>query len=215
MYPDGIYIPGDINKRYNVDNNTIGIVMHSMEGYIDYALEMIQDADIRLSWHFSIDGQGNVYQHYLPTDSCFCNGNYWANTNYIGIEHEGIAGQPLTTAQLTASIKLVHWLANLCKFPVIPGKTLLLHKDVVQLQYPNAGPTNCPSGRIPLDVYVKDYDVKVTNLDQSQSIQFVQKLVANVNDIITDSNGCTVLQLETPSIPLTPGYKLYGVVVKE
>ena len=213
-YPNARWYPGDVSKHYDVDNACRGIVYHSMEGYIGYALLEVADPNIKLSWPFSVCKDGTVYQHYELETSCLCNGNYYANTNYIGIEHEGVKGEPLTDAQLAASIKLTQWISKVKGFPLVVGNTLLEHNQVVLMEYPNAGYTTCPNSRIPFNKYIED-NVIVTPLDQSKSVEFVLSLVNNVTDIISDSNGCTVLQLETPSIPITPGYKLYGVIVKE
>lgn len=214
-YPQAIQdVQGADNKYFPAINSGLGIVLHSAEGYRTALLQEVQDPNVALSWHFSIDKQGNVYQHYTIDKSCWHGGNYFANTNYIGIEHEGIIGEPLTSEQFIASYNLVHWLADTLGIPIINRVTLHAHKDVWNMSVPNTGPTSCPNNRIPFDSYTED-DVEVTQLDQSDSIKFIQELVANVSDIVADANGCTVLELKTPRINVTPGYKLYGVIVKE
>lgn len=214
-YHGAIWLPGAPGKQWPTPNACAGVVMHSAEGYRAAMLAEVQDQSVELSWTFSVMRDGEVFQHYELEASCWGNGNEWANEHFVSVEHEGVTGQPLTAPQLAASVALVHWITKACGFPAFRGITWLEHREVAQIGYPNHGPTSCPNGRIPWVEYTKDADVDVTQLDQSASIRFVQEVAANVAAIVSDANGCTVVKLDTPKIPVSPGYTLYGVVVKD
>lgn len=214
-YPGAIWVPGDPSKVYPGANACIGIVNHSAEGYRTAMLQRVASPTSGVSWPFSVMQDGAVYQHYELEASCWHGGNAWVNEHYVGVEHEGVTGQELTTVQLANSVELNRWIAGVKRFPMSRGLTLFEHREVATLVVPNHGPTSCPSGRIPWGYYTEEADVKVTQLDQSDSIKLIQGIVANVANIVADANGCTALELETPAVPLSPGYKLWGIVLKE
>lgn len=151
-YPDAIQHPGAPDKGEGYDgraNICGGAVLHSMEGWIASALRRVENAAERVSWHFSIDQQGVVYQHYPVEAVCFHAGDRWANEHYIGVEHEGMVGMPLTPAQLAASVRLVRWLAREFGWVlgVEPFRVPHLH------EHNEFFATACPSDRIPWEHY--------------------------------------------------------------
>lgn len=153
-YAQAVWRPGAAGKVYPDQNRVEGIVCHSAEGSIDGLLRRVADPAAQVSWHFSVAKDGTVYQHYETEASCWHGGNKRANTTLIGIEHEGVAGEPLTEAQTAASVALCRWIAAIpVAWSMERRKTLWEHNEVVLWEQPNAGPTQCPSGRIPWERY--------------------------------------------------------------
>jgi len=116
IYPEAIWRPGPPSKTgypaYPV-NFTQGVVCHSMVGYFGGAMAELDKLTRRASWHFSVNFDGKVYQHYdTKLVTWHCGSAYW-NARLIGIEHEGgysPHNEPFTYQQRLASVKLVRWL---------------------------------------------------------------------------------------------------------
>ena len=129
-----------------------GEVKHSMEGPLSAALGELDNAQRRASWTFSVAKDGAVYQHYRLEAVTWHGGAIYANRCYVGIEHEGVAGQPLTDAQVAATIRLSRDLRRLCggisALPPERRVNLWEHREMTRY---GAEPTACPSGRIPWD----------------------------------------------------------------
>lgn len=117
-----------------------GAVLHSAEGSLEAALAVLR-SNTPSSWHFTIDQDGQIYQHYSLTQITWHAGPV-ANRDYIGIEHTGIAGEPLTGSQLQS---LVHLLLA-CHDALNWGP---LAKDSTLFEHNHFMATACPSGRIP------------------------------------------------------------------
>jgi uncharacterized coiled-coil protein SlyX len=118
----------------------LGIVNHSAEGYFGASPSSVMRARGN-SWHLTIYRSGHVVQSYPLEALCWHAGSK-ANYRYIGIEHEGKAGEPLTTAQLASSIKVNAEIARLRGWASVRrGVTGFEHNDFMA--------TSCPSGRIP------------------------------------------------------------------
>jgi hypothetical protein len=101
------------------------------------------------SWHYSVLQDGTVVQHYSDTVQCWHTGTA-RNNDLIGIEHEGgynPVDEPLTPAQLAASVSLVHALAAKHGFPLTLRVGLWEHNWT-------GYQTSCPSGRIPWAAYL-------------------------------------------------------------
>lgn len=155
-YPNAIYVPGAPSKVGYGDgkaNAVRGVICHSEEGFDNYGREEVQDPAIALSWHFTVRQDGVVEQHYALNAVCWHGGNEPINESFVGVEHEGVTGQPLTAPQLAASVALVRWIAEQGGWAPQRHVTLFEHNEVVQAYSPNAGPTSCPNGRIPWDAY--------------------------------------------------------------
>ncbi len=122
-------------------NQMAGIVNHSAEGYFGTGNPSSVMRARGNSWHFTVLKNGKVWQHYPLEAMCWHAGSK-ANYRYIGIEHEGKAGEALTTAQLAATIKLNAAIArNRGWVSIKRGVTGFQHNDFMA--------TSCPSGRIP------------------------------------------------------------------
>ncbi len=149
-YPLAIQHRGPASKLWPERNAQAGIVLHSLEGYVPYALQEIDDEAIALSWHFTVAADGLVYQHYDLWESPWHAGTKAANIRLIGIEHEGVAGVPLTDIQRNASVALVQWIADesgLVLSRDAATRTLWEHNEIPGAQ------TTCPNGRIPWEAY--------------------------------------------------------------
>lgn len=147
IYPPATQFPGPAEKQGYLDltvNRQQGVVCHSMVGGYMGAMARLFSPD-RASWHFSIRKTGECVQHYRTGEITWHAGSPRWNKQLIGIEHEGGApgneSEPLTPAQLVASVTLVRWLARECGFPLIRRVGLWEHNEL--------SGTQCPSGRIP------------------------------------------------------------------
>lgn len=151
MYPGATWRPGPDWKTWGQTNSGAGVLLHSMEGYEAGAWSVL-DGNAPASWHFSVMTDGAVYQHYDLKASCWHAGGRASNQQLIGIEHEGMKGQPLTDAQLASSVGLVRWLSQELGWEMRRGETMLEHREA-----PGAA-TTCPNGRIPWEAYVPEND---------------------------------------------------------
>ena len=140
-----VQMPGPPEKVYPEQNACEGVILHSAEGYRAGLESQLATAEV--SWHFTIYQDGAVEQHYPISASCWHAGSGAQNRRLVGVEHEGVVGQPLTDVQAAASVALVRWLAQECGWAGLTrGVTLYEHREV------NTA-TNCPSGRIPWGRY--------------------------------------------------------------
>lgn len=101
-----------------------------------------QNARIGIVCHFSISLNGTLYQHYPTSASCWASGNKTANTRFIAVESEGIAGTPLNEAQIATWVRLVNELGFSKR-----GTDIFEHHEVATAWVPNGGGTACPSRR--------------------------------------------------------------------
>ncbi len=123
--------------------NIKGEVKHSAEGSYAALLAALNHATRQASWHFSISKSGHVAQHYPLESVCWHAGDMAANIKYVGIEHEGVAGEPLTTAQVLAT---VHLSLDIRKFA---GITAHPSRHINLWEHNWISATACPSNRIP------------------------------------------------------------------
>ena len=143
-----------------------GEVKHSMVGSYGGALSVLDNLSVPSSWHFSVLKDGSIVQHYPLSANCWHgndsdnDGEVRANIDLIGVEHEGGGpgneSEPLTDAQLLATIQLTRWAAeqfSLTRFARFPEQwdvwTLAEHNQV------GNSPTACPSRRIPWDAVLR------------------------------------------------------------
>lgn len=133
---------GPANKVYSDINHNLGIVCHSMEGWLSGSLAELMKPSRQASWHFSNSLSGVLYQHYPLTASCWASGSWNANISYVAIESEGVAGTPLTQPQVDTALRLFKELGFTER-----GVNVFEHNEVATKWTPNAGPTACPSGR--------------------------------------------------------------------
>lgn len=162
--PFAIWEQDHTPNLYMGDNGVQGVVLHSAEGYRDGLWVGIQNPGV--SWHFSILYDGSIWQHHPLTARVWHAGSAFGNFNLIGIEHEGVNGEPLTPLQLAASKRLVKWIAEQGQWKPERGKTLFEHNELSS--------TTCPNGRIPWAEYEEEV-MEVRALSQSEAIEAVKK----------------------------------------
>lgn len=155
-YPFAVVHAGPAWKRYAGTNPNKGVVLHSAEGYKAGVHSELARSDRRAQWHFTVYMDGLVEQHH-PLSAILAHAADWgsdndganANGELIAIEHEGVAGQPLTVKQREASVALVKWIAEQGGWEPsrTTNKTLWEHRELSDTG------TSCPSDRIPWAYY--------------------------------------------------------------
>ena len=146
-YPGATWRPCPKHGYGNDDTHLHeGLVAHSMEGSLVAAFGELDNPNREASWTFSVAKDGRVYQHVDTDDIAWTNGSRNANKKFWGIEHEGVAGEPLTDAQRAATTALMRWLLSTYTLTPVRGVTLWEHNEMTAF---GASPTVCPSGRIP------------------------------------------------------------------
>ena len=129
-----------VNPGVRPADDRVGAVVHSAEGSEAGALSVL-DGERPASWHFTVLQDGRVLQHY-PRSARTWHAGALANSLYVGIECEGVAGVDLTPSQLDALTNLLAWLAaEESWLAARRGVTLFEHNEFMS--------TACPSGRIP------------------------------------------------------------------
>lgn len=162
-YPEAVRWPGPPDKTGYSDHLYrvgVGAICHSAEGYLPGALGRLESAD-EVSWHFTVDVTGVVFQHYNVLRVCWHAGNKDANCWYAGIEFIGRSGEPLTQAQVAAGTALLTWLA--CQeewMAVRVGKWEYL------AEHNWFSSTDCPCGRIPWSVLEGGINMALVKSDQ-------------------------------------------------
>lgn len=121
-----------------------GAVLHSMEGRLHAALGRLDSNDLA-SWTVSNPTVRGLLQHY-PLEEATWHAGGWANRRFFGIEHEGRAGESLTSAQVDDTVDFLAWAAEEELWPGFiheegEGGTLHAHRWYMA--------TACPSDRIP------------------------------------------------------------------
>ena len=161
-------------------SNIKGEVKHSAEGGFTSLLAALQHPTRQASWTFSISKQGRVVQHYpLEFITWHC-GDFAGNRDYVGSEHEGVAGDPLTTEQILATVHIsldIRRLAGITAPPAI-RVNLWEHNWISS--------TTCPSKRIPWGAII----VKINNEEGT-----AMDAIDQVEDWIGDGKHRTLGQL--------------------
>lgn len=147
-----IPLPGPLDKAYPYGNYGLGIVWHSMEGWMDGSMAELMKPTRQASWMFSIDLEGKLYQHYPVNTSCWASGNEFANVNWWSCELEGTQSMPINDAQLSTAMILISEWENHSGLEAFRSgdpstQTMHEHREVDTISTPNAGPTACPSER--------------------------------------------------------------------
>jgi N-acetyl-anhydromuramyl-L-alanine amidase AmpD len=155
-YPPAIWRPTD-KHGYGHDDTHLheGICAHSMEGSLAAAFGELDNPNREASWTFSVAKNGDVYQHVDTDNISWANGSKKANKKFWGIEHEGVAGEPLTLSQEFATTCLMEWLLDTYGLQPVRHQVLWEHNEMTAY---GASPTACPSGRIPWDTIIPDLE---------------------------------------------------------
>jgi len=126
-----------------------GVVFHSMEGSLAAALGELDKLSRQASWTFSNPKSGPMLQHYPVGFHTWASGSDVANVRFTSVEHEGVAGELLTSSQVANDVALLKWMGLDWKRPTTAGDlkaTLYEHRECVRF---GSAATACPSGRIP------------------------------------------------------------------
>lgn len=118
------------SSRAGADINTI-VVHYTTAGNFESTKNWFLNPDSKVSAHYIIDKNGDIYQMVKDTDKAWHARQ--ANRNSIGIEHVAKQGDQLTKAQEKSSIQLIQWLMAEYK---IPKENIKAHKQIVS--------TSCP-----------------------------------------------------------------------
>jgi hypothetical protein len=131
-----------------------GEVKHSAEGSMGALLGEIQHPTRQASWHFSIDKDGTIVQHYpleaitwhcgLPGDRSF-DTSIVGNITLVGEEHAGVRGETIVGAQQAASRMITDAIHDLC--PRVASRGLRLRDTLWEHNWVSPV-TSCPSGRM-------------------------------------------------------------------
>lgn len=131
-----------------------GEVKHSAEGPMGALLGEIQHPTRQASWHFSIDKDGTIVQHYpleaitwhcgLPGDRSF-DTSIVGNITLVGEEHAGVRGEPIVGAQQRASRMISDAILSLC--PRVASRGLRTRDTLWEHNWVSPV-TSCPSGRM-------------------------------------------------------------------
>ena len=115
QYPGAIWRPSVI--KHPKRSKTLGVCIHNTYGSKQGDLYVLTKSG-KVDCHFYITKAGEVYQ-LLDIASTAWTAMRTSNTTAIQIEHEGTRETPWTKVQFDASVKLVRWLCDLYKIPVV------------------------------------------------------------------------------------------------
>lgn len=141
-------------------NTLEGIVDHSAEGSLPACLSELDKPHRYASWWATVAKNGRIYQHYPLTAITWHAGSREANRRFVGVEHEGRAGEPLTEAQYQATLQLHRWLWVQMGLGT-PERRVNLWEHL------ELAGTACPSARIPWSRLITDLkEVEMSEQDK-------------------------------------------------
>jgi len=159
-YPNATWRPGPPEKVNLQPRLGKGAVLHSMEGSLGAALGELDRPSRRASWHFSNPKQGPLLEHY-DIGAVTWHAGYEANCKYVGIEHEGVAGEPLTESQIANDVALLRWLAQ-------QEGWVGFKRHVTLFEHSEFMATACPSNRIPWERIVAELEDVMTDAEKAE-----------------------------------------------
>ena len=122
-----------------------GFVAHSAEGWEAHIMPVLNDPQRRASWHFTNLLDGRLWQHYPIFAQCWASGAGQPNNNWPAMEHEGIAGTPITDAQVATTARVIQEISSARGWTPERAVTLWEHREMARFGAPA---TACPSDRI-------------------------------------------------------------------
>ena len=200
--------PGPASKTNGGRNTCRGVVPHSAEGYWPHLQTLLHSPARRASWFASNLKDGRFYQHYPIYTQTWTSGAAYPNNNFVAWENEGVAGEPLTDAQVDNCVKVITELSEMFQWeprrPVDGGDrmaTLYEHNECTRW---GAEPTACPSNRIPWDRIMEEcMGVSQEDFNKLQAQVFTTRRdlneLANAQDAVTQHND---VQDKEPKISL-------------
>ena len=169
--------------------NIKGEVKHSAEGSYAALLAAVKNPGRIASWHFSVSKTGHVAQHYPLESVCWHAGNMQANIQYVGIEHEGVVGEPLTVAQVLATVHLSLDIRRFAGITAPPAR----HINLWEHNWISA--TACPSNRIPWALIINKIKTEEHKPKEDEDMPLNTADLAAIRKLIkeeTDSKRVTV-----------------------
>jgi hypothetical protein len=139
-----------------------------MEGSLTAALGELMNPARQASWTFSNPKSGKLLQHYPIESITWASGSVVANTRFLAIESEGVAGEVLNANQiqnvqdLMAALPLGPWVRKVNAWE---------HREMVQF---GSAPTACPSNRYPWQQIIQEDDMALTPR-QEQTLEELAK----------------------------------------
>ena len=130
-------VPGGDNP---FGNQMTGVVLHSAEGYFGATAPSAVMRARGNSWCITIYQNGHRVQSY-PLEALTWHAGPKANYRYIGIEHEGVAGQPLTGPQQDSQIIVLNEIRDIRGWANV-------QRGINGFEHNEFMATSCPSGRI-------------------------------------------------------------------
>lgn len=173
--PFAIWRPGPTWKGGYVINGAMtkaskkrGEIKHSAEGRSWNGIYSVLDGPARSCFHFTV-GYDRIEQHYDVDWNCWHGADadaddfVSANIDLDGIEHLGIAGDPLTPYQVDATTRLSAWLMETRGYDeatrIFNDRLRWLIAEHNETADPGHG-TSCPSERIPHGIIVPRLNAK-------------------------------------------------------
>lgn len=173
-------------------NQIEGEVKHDAGGPKSAMYGVLDNPNRLASWTFSIFKAGPPDQHYPLEAVAWINGGPNPNIRFVGMEHEGIPGEPLNPNQVFWTTKISAAIRALCPAvaanPPTRQVNLWEHNEMTQF---GSDPTACPSGRIP-------WPVIIAGLTQEEVIEmFLARSVDVGNVYIVGTEGKRWIDDET------------------
>lgn len=142
------------------------VVVHHMAGTAAGADARFHNSTAQVSAHYGVLGSGDVWQWVDESNTAFHAGNYTANSESVGIEHEDNNADDFTDAEYQASGALVAGICSRLGVPVQRGSWpsvsgVIRHGEIVATQCPGA-----------LDIYriieiAQEVDMALTDADKA------------------------------------------------
>lgn len=113
--PDALWRPVP-NRTPGGQETVRGVVLHVMQGSLEGSDSWFRNTASSASAHFGVGKDGRIWQWVDTADRAWAQAS--GNREWLSIEHEGYAGQPLTAKQLAATAKIIAWAAKTHHFPI-------------------------------------------------------------------------------------------------
>jgi N-acetyl-anhydromuramyl-L-alanine amidase AmpD len=111
---------GNFTKAHRSPASIRSIVVHVTEGPFWPSVRWLKSAHSHASCHYIVGRRGRIVQLVHDSDIAWHAGNWNVNETSIGIEHEGLVGDPFgfTDAQYRSSARLAAYLARRSLMPI-------------------------------------------------------------------------------------------------
>lgn len=216
-YPGAIWHASPNFWQDRDGQSVIAICCHIMQSTIASADGWFMNPASEVSAHFGVTKDGKVYQWVRTDSAAWCNGimdkpnmaigwiaecfnrNINPNLRSIGIEHEGLSGQPMPEAQYQATLALQKWIVATYGVKV-DSQHIVRHADIdsVNRKY-------CPGSGFPMARLLADLASQSQPQDPPLQLNgFNVQLGFKARFLVHGS-------LENPDDPVTGGIKVFGL----